>query len=518
MGIPRAEGFGFLLLSIFIIQNNEFSKEKKAENLEGISIEMATRLESHLLEQAKIAKTLSSAPIIMDTLLSSNANYSLLSDVYRNQKIENLNEQWENTSDIDDPFIQEHLSNPVSQFLKKQQQLFPEVYGEIFLTNRYGVMIATTGKLTTLAHSHKYWWEASYSDGNGKIFFDDRGFDESVEGYVLGIVVPVKYNNEIIGILKSNVNIIGPLTNIIQDHVIENIQTVQLARTNGVVVLQEGVEPLSTHLNEDFIDFFNQQESGSVTISEENSVQLYAFAPIEITFGSEEYGFGGINESVDHLKGNTGEAWLVVITNDIKASSKSELESFRFIIIFGFLFIGFTVFIAFLFGNWISKPIVNLENLVVQDYLTGLYNRHGFFNLAKHQMKISQRMERRMVLIYADLNGLKEINDSFGHDCGDLAIVGASNIFKETFRTSDIIARFGGDEFVALIVDTSENSIKMFRERFQQVQENYNKHSEFDFQISLSVGFSTYNREAQISLEELIKQADEAMYIEKKIY
>ncbi len=205
---------------------------------------------------------------------------------------------------------------------------------KFFLTNRFGVMIASTGKLTTLAHSQKYWWQAAYNDGNGRIFFDDRGFDESVEGYVLGVVVPIKYENQVIGILKSNINIIGSLTDLLQKHTIENFQTAKLVRTNGLIVLEEGVEPLTTQLSENFVEYLSQKEFGSAIVSDNKNDQIFAFAPVEITLGSEEYGFGGDYESIDHIKGNTGEAWHIVITNDLSASIKSEFESSRILIYF----------------------------------------------------------------------------------------------------------------------------------------------------------------------------------------
>ena len=110
-----------------------------------------------------------------------------------------------NTNNLEDPFIVERTDNEISDFLRLQQNKSPELYGEAFLTNQYGVMISTTGKLTTLAHFEKYWWQGSYNDGDGIIFLDDRGYDVSVEGYVLGVVVPIfNEQDEFIGILKVN--------------------------------------------------------------------------------------------------------------------------------------------------------------------------------------------------------------------------------------------------------------------------------------------------------------------------
>jgi len=508
-------GLGSLILLciIFFIQNTQILKDKEVEKLEEISQEVSDHLQSQLLEQAKVAITLSSAPVIRDALIISNADYSLLSDEERDEEINNLNEQWKNTSDINDPFIQVYLTNSVAEFLRKQQGNFSGTYGEIFLTNRYGVLIASTGKLTTLAHSQKYWWQASYANGNGKIFFDDRGFDASVAGYVLGIVVPIKYENQVIGILKSNVNILGPLSNMVQLHSNEFFRTVQLVRTNGLIVVEAGVEPLTTKLGENYIEHLKSKESGSTIVSENNIDYAFAYAPVEVTLGSDEFGFGGKYESIDQIKGNTGEAWHLVITSDLRNIVITEYESFKFILIFGGIFFIFTTLIAYLFGNWVSKPI---ENLIMLDELTGLFSRRGFFVLAEQQMEYSQRTGMEMVLVYADLNGLKNINDTFGHESGDQAIIGAAMILKETFRDSDIVARIGGDEYAILSLNTSENNIETIKERLQKVQANFSQKSKHDFEITLSIGFATYHPDIHVSIDELLKIADEMMYIDKQ--
>ncbi len=280
--------------------------------------------------------------------------------------------------------------------------------------------------------------------------------------------------------------------------------------------MEEGVEPLTTQLSENFVEYLTPQEFGSAIVSENKNDQVFAFAPVEITLGSEEYGFGGSYESIDHIKGNTGEAWHIVITNDLKASINSELESFRVLIYVGIFLVFFSALIAFLFGSLVSKPIVKLEERVMQDKLTDLYNRRGFFTLSEQQLKHSQRTGRNILLAFADLDKLKTINDTCGHDCGDQALIGASMILQKTFRSSDIIARLGGDEFAVLNLETSEESIETIKKRFNKVQADYNQNSKHDFQVSLSIGFASYNPETPKSLDELLKQADEMMYTDKQ--
>jgi len=121
-------------------------------------------------------------------------------------------------------------------------------------------------------------------------------------------------------------------------------------------------------------------------------------------------------------------------------------------------------------------------------------------------------------LAYFDLDMLKTINDTCGHKCGDQALIGASIILQKAFRSSDIIARMGGDEFVVLYLDTSEESIEKIKKHFYEAQVNYNQNSSHAFQVCLSIGFASYNPDDPKSLDDLLKQADEMMYIDKKTH
>ncbi|MBW2186731.1 MAG: hypothetical protein JRG71_10155 [Deltaproteobacteria bacterium] len=257
--------------------------DKETSNIKNISREVAQHVNSHLKQKAAVAITLSSAPLIKDALLKSNAEFTVLSAEERKQEIDSRNQQWINTVDSNDPFIQAYMGNPVAEYLKYQQIIMPREYGEIFLTNRYGVMIATTGKLTTLAHRHKYWWLACFDNGQGRIFLDDRGFDSSVQGYVLGVVIPIKDGNEVIGILKCNVNIMGELTDIVQEFGRQIHCSMKIVRTGGLIILERDVVPLSTRLNEALIKPLAQKVSGTITITENNKTQLVAFSPVQIS-------------------------------------------------------------------------------------------------------------------------------------------------------------------------------------------------------------------------------------------
>jgi len=352
---------GFLT-TFYSIQNRSVVLQKELQNIKNSSEEIAWHMDSHLKEMAAVATTLSSAPIIRDVLLKSNSQFKTLSVSTRVAEINKLNRQWKNAKDIGDPFIQKHLTNPVAEFLKLQQIIMPGLYGEIFLTNRYGVMVASSGKLTTLAHAHKYWWKSSYNEGKGKVFFDDRGFDASVEGYVLGVVIPIRVGPEIIGILKCNINIKGRLTDIVQKHKLQNFIKIQVVRTKGLIIAEKEKVPLSSSLNSDLIALLKIKNADVGFLNESGRKELFAFSPINLTMGTENFGFGGSYKSTDHKKGNKGEGWHIVVSEAESIAIKDADETTRLLIIVGVIFTIVTSFFALYFGRWIANPLVKLAD------------------------------------------------------------------------------------------------------------------------------------------------------------
>jgi diguanylate cyclase (GGDEF)-like protein len=127
-----------------------------------------------------------------------------------------------------------------------------------------------------------------------------------------------------------------------------------------------------------------------------------------------------------------------------------------------------------------------------------------------------RRHEKIPVLLYADLDGLKEINDSLGHHEGDRALTTAAGLFKETFRSSDIVARLGGDEFVVLAAIDPEEEAESLRLRLQEKFSASNKRRNRLYDLSISVGLAHIGDEESCSIEELMAHADQAMYEDKR--
>jgi diguanylate cyclase (GGDEF)-like protein/PAS domain S-box-containing protein len=154
--------------------------------------------------------------------------------------------------------------------------------------------------------------------------------------------------------------------------------------------------------------------------------------------------------------------------------------------------------------------------LSITDQLTGLYNRRGFLSLTGHLLKLSERNKSELLLFFADLDLLKYINDTLGHEEGDKALIEAANIFKENFRTSDVIARLGGDEFAVLAIGINRTSPEVFTARLQQLIDIRNNQENRKYKLSISMGCAYYDPESPCSIDDLIARADKLMYEQKQ--
>jgi two-component system, cell cycle response regulator len=155
-----------------------------------------------------------------------------------------------------------------------------------------------------------------------------------------------------------------------------------------------------------------------------------------------------------------------------------------------------------------------LKSLSLVDELTQLNNRRGFFELARQTLKIARREHYSMGLFFIDLNGLKSINDNLGHLVGDQALRDAADILRDTFRDSDIIARIGGDEFVALAHVTRDTNA--LRQRLRDHLAMYNATRKQAFNLDVSIGTTVVNVTKDDDIEAMIARADAAMYEEKR--
>ncbi len=154
-------------------------------------------------------------------------------------------------------------------------------------------------------------------------------------------------------------------------------------------------------------------------------------------------------------------------------------------------------------------------HLATLDDLTGISNRRGFMTLAQNALGICARQGLPVSLVFLDLNNFKQINDQFGHAEGDRALVAFSESMQNSFRESDLYGRLGGDEFIVLLSNTTDNATRRIIQRLGLSLIECNQKLNRGYDISFSHGIVTVNPEKNLRIDDLLNQADELMYKNK---
>ena len=157
-----------------------------------------------------------------------------------------------------------------------------------------------------------------------------------------------------------------------------------------------------------------------------------------------------------------------------------------------------------------------LRNSSLKDDLTGLFNRRGLLKQAAPYFDFARRQQEKLLLLFIDLDGMKRINDEFGHNEGDNALISTATILNRSFRSSDIIARLGGDEFTVVVTDltaSKDDAISRLNENLKA----YNATVAPGHELAFSIGVATLEPERMACFEDLLVQADQAMYEQKRM-
>lgn len=155
-----------------------------------------------------------------------------------------------------------------------------------------------------------------------------------------------------------------------------------------------------------------------------------------------------------------------------------------------------------------------IEQISVTDELTGLNNRRGFYLQGAQALAWNARRKEACALAFIDIDGLKDVNDTRGHDVGDAMINSMATVLRAVCRESDVIARLGGDEFCVLLLNTAADG-ESFSRRLQAGIEKMNQSGNQPYKLSASVGIAYKSPDESLSLNALLQRADSAMYVQK---
>lgn len=167
-------------------------------------------------------------------------------------------------------------------------------------------------------------------------------------------------------------------------------------------------------------------------------------------------------------------------------------------------------------GN-IKEKFAVLDKIAHTDELTGLMNRRGLMDFGQKALELAQSLNQQGMIIFGDMDGLKKINDNFGHDAGDKAIIAEASILKSSFRSSDFVARISGDEFVIISNGLSPEYFEKIKEKINQKCIEWTEKTNSLFLLSISLGYVAFPYENCYDLTVLLAAADSALYNEKRL-
>lgn len=164
----------------------------------------------------------------------------------------------------------------------------------------------------------------------------------------------------------------------------------------------------------------------------------------------------------------------------------------------------------------IKKNNELLDEISKSDELTGLYNRRGFLEYAKNMILNKKNKGKQALIVYADMDNLKMINDQYGHDEGDFALREIAQILREAFRDTDIVGRYGGDEFVAFAMVKVSDYENIMKRRIEEITLRHNEDAGKPYPIEMSTGICQFACDPMVNIYEKLDYADERLYEEKR--
>ncbi len=162
----------------------------------------------------------------------------------------------------------------------------------------------------------------------------------------------------------------------------------------------------------------------------------------------------------------------------------------------------------------IIEHISQLHNAAIKDQLTQLFNRRYFFGTGEKLFESGKRQNLDIAIAMIDIDHFKNVNDSYGHGDGDAALVAIASVLEESFRASDIVTRFGGEEFIIMAVNMSpDHRVNHFEKVRRRIEELVVKTKQNKIKVTVSIGVATLLKD---SLDEMVQRADELLYQAKE--
>jgi diguanylate cyclase (GGDEF)-like protein len=162
----------------------------------------------------------------------------------------------------------------------------------------------------------------------------------------------------------------------------------------------------------------------------------------------------------------------------------------------------------------VSALTAELTDLRLVDPLTGARNRRGFIDLVEHQMRVATREWKQLHFVFVDIDEMKRINEVYGHDAGDSALIEVVETIWGSSRTVDIVGRMGGDEFAVALIHADDPSVVVGR--IEEAMRSRVRDTDRPYELRVTVGFSSFDPAAPLSLDDMLRKAHQAMFEQRR--
>ena len=340
-------------ISIFKFQ--EVVKGDLGTSFKALAEEKAKWIDHELNERVSAAQGLATDPVLVGALREANRRYAGRGDDDINTEIARIDREWIGAKGKT-ARAGNILSSGVSALLRGYQERSPEWYGEIFITDIRGATVAMTGTLTDYFQADEGWWQGGFNKGQGAVFLDHRGYDESVGALALGVVVPVMDSGSVIGILKVN-NRIKKILEIVSETGSERAVDSFLADTRGELVAAGG--DLSKEGLTDFErGLVARGEAGWAEELYGDKKKIEAYAPVRSEIHSRVLGTAT-------KRGVSGESWepstwFIFMELDEEVAFAPVFEIRNSIFVVSAALIALVVALAVVFARGLLRPLEKL--------------------------------------------------------------------------------------------------------------------------------------------------------------
>ena len=325
-------------------------------NLEMLSQELASRLVDRIDKYISISTVLANSPEIRQAVIRSNGSLAWLDPHERRQIIDEYSNVWAGLHDLQDSFILERTDNDIARAFRQQIETFQGEFGQIFLTNEYGLIIAASEKIPSLAQANKRWWIVSQDGGTGKLHLEDMGYIASIQGFMLGVAVPVRAQDRFIGALKSNINIQKTISELVASFNRFYNVNARLVRSDGSIIHGQGDIPLNTNSSGEFARCLSN-EASSLTVTASGKAYMAGCAPVALAISS------AAADGQTGLASKAGAGWHIVLLQDLDTATQQGQQTVRAIMMTGLVIILFASLLAWLVGSLSARPIENLASV-----------------------------------------------------------------------------------------------------------------------------------------------------------